>query len=192
MPMQGEIVLGGLGQFGSCSLRCAICRPCLGRAARLRVKSVAFVNLHLAIVADLDEGFAALLQGGLVILPRRKARALVEHGHLPALGRKVVSQACNGAILQGPECGDIGKVAGIAEQVGHDVALVGLNRKQRSARCDLLAPEQPLLQLVPLGAPSASPSGPFSASNAATQFFCWLRVAVASSCNSSASISPFR
>jgi hypothetical protein len=107
------------------------------------------VDLDLAIVAYLDEGFASVLQAGLVILPCRKARSLIQHVHGPALPRQFIPAFCDGHVLQGPERIGVGEIAGIAKQVGDDVALVVFEREQGRPRRDLLGPEQPLLEVMP-------------------------------------------
>jgi hypothetical protein len=117
MPVQGKVIRGCLGEFGSCggvaALGIAVLAILVCGVLRYPVRAIALVDLDLAIVADLDEGFAPILQAGLVILPRRKARFLIQHVHRPALPCQFIPALCDGSVLQGPERVDVGEIADV-------------------------------------------------------------------------------
>ena len=70
MPVQGKIVLGGLGEFWSC-YRCRVLGVFWIIRCRTHVlsRSVALMGFHLASAACLDEGLAAIFERDFRILP---------------------------------------------------------------------------------------------------------------------------
>src|SRR6266480_7677034 len=82
------------------------------------------------------------------MLPCLKPHPFLQHRNSPSLGGEFLPQPRDGRILQRPERVAIGKTADLTEQVGEDLALVILQRKQCSPGCDPLSAKQPLFQLV--------------------------------------------
>jgi hypothetical protein len=150
VPVQRQIVLGGLGEFRSGGCFFAFVRTgfraSVAAARALVAGEIAFMDLDFAGLTNFDKGPAPVLRQSLDMLPHGKPLALLQHRHAPAFFGQFIPEPRDCRILQGPEGIAVREIADLAEQVADDLALVVIKRKPCGGGCDLAGAEQPLLQ----------------------------------------------
>lgn len=120
----------------------------LAQPPRFLAGQITFVESHLPAMVDGDIDTPALALRGLLVFPAREILARRDDLHPAPPGLDIGGLArIDGGVLRGPERIAVREIAGVAEQVGDDLALVVGEVEQRGGGGNRAAAEQPGLQL---------------------------------------------